>query len=79
MGIRYILLGVVLWLLITIIRWFIWRRREERRAKQSRSAMNMVSCDNCGIHLPQSEAISHEGRYYCCKEHARPGKQEEEE
>jgi len=78
MGLRYILLGVVLWLLITIIRRFMWRRREDRREKQSLQAMNMVACDYCGIHLPQSEAVSQEDHYYCCKEHARQSKQEEE-
>ncbi len=79
MGIRYILLGVALWLLITIIRRFIWQRRQERMEKQSRSVTNMVSCKLCGMHLPQNEAVSQGGSYYCCKEHARQSKSEEEE
>jgi uncharacterized protein len=30
----------------------------------------MVSCMNCGLHLPRNNAIERDGRYYCCREHA---------
>lgn len=29
----------------------------------------MVQCHYCQLHLPQSESIPHDGRFYCCKEH----------
>jgi uncharacterized protein len=30
----------------------------------------MVSCMSCGLHLPRDRAIEHNGRHYCCREHA---------
>jgi uncharacterized protein len=74
MGLRYLLLGVGLWLLFVSIRRLIWLRREKQRAKRARHAMNMVACDYCGIHLPQSEAIRREEHHYCSKKHAELGK-----
>ncbi len=36
---------------------------------------NMVKCAQCGLHLPEAEAIvyqgPHEVKYYCCQEHRR--------
>ena len=29
----------------------------------------MVLCQHCKVHLPKSEAIVHEQRFYCCSEH----------
>jgi uncharacterized protein len=31
----------------------------------------MVSCDYCGLHVPQKESIVEQGRYYCGEEHRR--------
>ncbi len=36
--------------------------------------MNMVACDYCDTHLPQSEAICQGSRYYCCEDHLRLSK-----
>ncbi|RJX33428.1 MAG: hypothetical protein C4516_01145 [Oxalobacter sp.] len=37
-----------------------------------RGAEIMVSCSRCGIFLPSSEAIQHEGKVYCSQEHVGP-------
>jgi uncharacterized protein len=29
----------------------------------------MVSCAHCGVHLPQTEALQHEGQAYCSEAH----------
>ena len=31
----------------------------------------MVNCSQCGLYLPQSEAIAEGGEYFCCAEHRR--------
>jgi uncharacterized protein len=31
----------------------------------------MVGCGHCGVHLPLSEAIQSQGRYFCSEEHRR--------
>jgi uncharacterized protein len=34
----------------------------------------MVSCAQCGVHLPESEAIQKDGKHYCCEEHRKVSK-----
>lgn len=29
----------------------------------------MVQCQCCKVHLPKPEALDHDGRFYCCKDH----------
>lgn len=29
----------------------------------------MVRCAQCGVHLPQSESLAVEGRFFCCAAH----------
>lgn len=29
----------------------------------------IIQCHHCSVHLPKSEAIAQEDRFYCCKEH----------
>lgn len=29
----------------------------------------IVPCAHCGVHFPASEAVSRDGRLYCCPEH----------
>ena len=29
----------------------------------------MVQCQYCKVHLPKSDAITHDARFYCCQEH----------
>jgi uncharacterized protein len=71
MGIRYILLGLALWLLFTSIRRFINKRKQRLRDVKTAHPVNMVACHHCGVHLPQDEAIYKNKNYYCCKEHLR--------
>jgi uncharacterized protein len=79
MGIRYILLGLALWLLFTSIRGFIRKRRQRRTEIRPGSSVNMVACKQCGVHIPKNEAIYANKNYYCCIEHSRlNGKKEEE-
>lgn len=33
----------------------------------------MVRCEVCGLHVPEDEALSVEGRHYCSEEHRRLG------
>ena len=33
----------------------------------------MVRCAHCGVHLPRSQALQHDGRSYCCPAHQRQG------
>lgn len=35
------------------------------------AAEPMVSCSQCGVHLPVSESTHADGRYFCSEEHHR--------
>ena len=50
-----------------------YRRRVERREPRSpvSAGEDMVQCARCGVHLPRSESITTQGRFYCSQEHQR--------
>jgi uncharacterized protein len=65
---------VVLGLLL--VYWVLrsYRRRVERREPRPPSAAggeDMVQCARCGVHLPRSESITTQGRFYCSPDHQR--------
>lgn len=33
----------------------------------------MVQCAHCNVHLPEAEAVRHQGQYWCSLEHAQLG------
>lgn len=33
------------------------------------SALDMVPCAHCGLHVPRNEALAQGIRHYCCPEH----------
>jgi uncharacterized protein len=69
---KYLLLFAVLF-----IAYLIWRnnRLDRNQAAPRPGArpgqpQQMVSCQACGVHLPQSDALpGPEGQFYCCPEH----------
>lgn len=48
------------------------RGARSRPRQKSSKTESMVACDRCGIHLPRSEAVEQNGRYFCCKDHGVP-------
>ena len=47
------------------------RKLNKPDQEQPPGTQDMVSCAYCGIHLPKSESVSADGKYYCCAEHSR--------
>ncbi|MEM5432524.1 PP0621 family protein [Cupriavidus oxalaticus] len=43
--------------------------RASANAGQAESAEPMVQCAQCGVHLPQGEAIAWRGLHYCRRSH----------
>lgn len=66
-----ILVGLALYLLIK----GFGRRASTRKPKADAPAAGerMVSCAHCGVHMPQSDAISGDGIYFCGEAHRRLG------
>ena len=67
---------IIFFVLIVAVIYFAWRamrlkqiQLEKRLDKQEK----MVSCANCGLYVPISEAVYSNGKYYCCRQHAMKG------
>ena len=67
-----ILIAVLFFLLIRSFTRSLKKRREEiEKAQRSLEGEDMVRCVHCGVHLPRSESIVSEGKFYCSDEHRR--------
>lgn len=52
--------------------WWLWRsftRPKKPSPPASPQAQPMVRCAHCGVHVPQSEALAHDNRWYCSRAH----------
>ena len=61
--------------LVVAVVWHIWRSKRIQdipptpKKKTLPQPETMAHCDHCGVHLPQSDAISYQGRHYCSQAH----------
>jgi uncharacterized protein len=63
-------------LLILVVLAVWWLAKGFRRKRASRDATvaapeQMVTCNHCGLYLPQGEAIAEGDKFFCCDEHRR--------
>lgn len=73
---KYLVLLVVL-----VVAYGLWRGQRQAAVRQAgapqpgpgRLPQPMVACAHCGLHLPQSDALTREGRPYCSEAHRRAG------
>ncbi len=51
--------------------YWLWRRFTRRPADQPgpQTTLPMVRCAHCGVHVPRSEALEHDERWYCSQAH----------
>lgn len=67
------ILLVVLGLLLAY--WILrsYRRRIDRgeARPQAGTGEDMVRCEQCGVHLPRSESVASQGKFFCSAEHQR--------
>ena len=65
-------------LAVLVVAYLLWRSaRVEHRPRSGPAApppsaapTEMVSCSECGLHLPRTDALPGPGeRFYCCQEH----------
>lgn len=73
------LIRLLTWLVIGYFLWAMVRNylrkqealRKGRAADQPASPVLVVKCRKCGLHLPQSEAVSGSDEWFCGDEHRR--------
>lgn len=72
--IRLITVVAVIWLV-----WFFLKRFQQNMIERKQAAedekkkgapvTSVKKCAVCGVHVPETEAIAHNGRYYCSTAH----------
>lgn len=58
--------------------WLVAKKKAQQQVSEKKTTkteplapkpQRMVSCSYCDLHLPQDDALAHDGRYYCGAEH----------
>ena len=68
MGLRWLLIGIGIWLIFLLLRNQL-RRLNANRNPGKVESVDTVQCSYCGVHLPKPEALSHDSRYFCAQNH----------
>ena len=74
-----ILRGLVAALLVLAMALPVWAQqpadsgKKEAPKAEAPKPEAMSQCAHCGVHFPRSEALSQDGRDYCCEDHRRLG------
>ncbi|MCG7601904.1 hypothetical protein MHM84_19345 [Halomonas sp. McH1-25] len=70
--IRLVIFVVLFWAGLKLYRMYReWKlsQDEETHRQQQLDNGRMVRCSFCRVHLPEDEALSQEGRWFCSREH----------
>jgi uncharacterized protein len=57
--------------------WWVLKSRAQRPVQRKPATPEpemMVVCAHCGVHLPESDSVSGNGKFYCSKAHRHAGK-----
>lgn len=71
------LFRLLFWIILIAAAFWLWRRLKKsastRSAKQPRQAGLMVRCANCGVHVPQDQALQNNDQWFCSQAHLQQG------
>ena len=67
MAIRLVLIIVFVLSCVFLIRKYRAMRDQKARKK---TEPKILACADCGVYIPESEAVRHHGRVYCSSVHA---------
>jgi uncharacterized protein len=66
----FVLIAVlVFWAIRSYRRGLKKRQEEAQKESPSIESEDMVRCTHCGVHLPKSESILSEDKFFCSDEH----------
>jgi len=66
--IRIIIIALIVYLVIQIFRRWVASKNIQTVQKDEQQKL-MVKCDVCQLHIPKSEALQKNGKYFCNQEH----------
>ncbi|MGB5425443.1 MAG: PP0621 family protein [Gammaproteobacteria bacterium] len=64
---RTLVIIIILALIVMIAKRLL--QKPQAPARRSQTNEHMVQCANCGIYIPEQEALQRAGRYYCSQTH----------
>ena len=64
---RTLLVLIAIAIIVLVFRRLMSPARPDRRA--DKTPAHMVQCAQCGTYVPEQEALTHEGRFYCSPAH----------
>lgn len=69
MGIRVLFIILTLWAIYIILRRYLARPSKPDHKRENIAADNMVQCKVCNTYLPETEALSKDGDFFCSEAH----------
>ena len=69
--IRLIIIAALIYLAWRVIKRLLAQARPNDSGNSSGNPQIMVKCAQCGVHVPTSDAFSHNGQHFCSQEHQR--------
>lgn len=65
------LFRLLFWIALIAAAFWLWRRLTQKKAPttQQQGSLPMVRCAQCGMHVPQDQALQSQGRWYCSQAH----------
>ncbi len=68
--IRLLAIALFFWIVIALVRNYVRRAaRIRRQPGQPERIGTMVRCELCGLHVPETEAVKKNAKYYCSPQH----------
>lgn len=68
--IRLLVIALIVYLVIQIFkRWAANKKLQSGARQKIQEEQKMVRCDVCQLHIPEKEALQHDGKFYCSQEH----------
>jgi uncharacterized protein len=74
---RHVLLRLILLVLLGFVIFALYKgfkrsiKGDGQRPPGDKAVERMVTCAQCGVHLPESDCVTSGGKHYCCEEHRR--------
>jgi uncharacterized protein len=68
---RLLFFAIIAVLIVWILRKFIRKDINANNDSSFTESEDMVCCDYCGLHLPRSESVVKDDKFFCSEEHYR--------
>jgi len=68
---RLLFFAIIAVLILWILRKFIRKDMDDENYSSSTESEDMVCCGYCGLHLPRSESVIKDSKFFCSEEHYR--------